>query len=114
MQAAAGNGIAEERDEQSERSSRRHRWPRPRRDGGSWRDDAAAVDYGRQLVAETYALIGPEVADPAMRYAGNNLACQDCHIDGGTRGHGLALVGRLGEVSEAAARRRHGDRSPTG
>lgn len=50
-------------------------------------------DYGRQLVAETYALIGPEVRDPAMRFAGNNLACQNCHMDAGTRSHGLSLVG---------------------
>lgn len=28
-----------------------------------------------------------------MRYAGNNLACQDCHRDAGTRAGGLALVG---------------------
>lgn len=51
------------------------------------------ADYGRQLIAETYALIGPEVADHAMRYAGNNLACQNCHLDAGTRSHGLSLVG---------------------
>lgn len=28
-----------------------------------------------------------------MRFAGNNLACQNCHMDAGTRNHGLALVG---------------------
>ncbi|MFT3973248.1 MAG: c-type cytochrome [Amaricoccus sp.] len=28
-----------------------------------------------------------------MRYAGNNLACQNCHMDAGTRSHGLSLVG---------------------
>ena len=56
-------------------------------------DDIAAIHYGRQIVAQTYAIIGPEVADPAMRFAGNNLACQSCHLDGGTRPEGLALVG---------------------
>jgi thiosulfate dehydrogenase len=55
--------------------------------------DEALIDYGRQLVDETYAFIGPEVADPAMRYAGNNLACQDCHLDGGRTSHGLSLAG---------------------
>ena len=28
------------------------------------------VAYGRALLASTYAIIGPEVADPDMRYAG--------------------------------------------
>lgn len=28
-----------------------------------------------------------------MRYAGNNLACQNCHMDAGLRDDGLALVG---------------------
>jgi thiosulfate dehydrogenase len=55
--------------------------------------DPEAVHYGRRLITETYALIGPEVDDPGMRYAGNNLACQNCHIDGGRRNAGLALVG---------------------
>ena len=58
-----------------------------------WSADPAAIHYGRRLVAETYAFIGPEVADPAMRFAGNNLACQNCHLDGGRVDRGLALVG---------------------
>jgi thiosulfate dehydrogenase len=58
-------------------------------------------DYGRQLVSETYALIGPEVADPAMRYAGNNLACANCHLDAGTRAHGLSLVGVVAKYPKA-------------
>ena len=28
-----------------------------------------------------------------MRFAGNDLACQDCHLNGGRTSHGLALVG---------------------
>jgi thiosulfate dehydrogenase len=55
--------------------------------------EVEAVHYGRRLVAETSTLIGPEVSDSAMRFAGNNLACASCHIDAGTRPHGLALVG---------------------
>src|SRR5262245_9546359 len=37
------------------------------------------VRRGRDLVSATYAHIGPEVADPAKRFAGNNLACGNCH-----------------------------------
>ena len=89
--------------------------PRPRRGARPRRRRRrGAIDYGRQLVDATYAFIGPEVADPAMRYAGNNLACQDCHLDGGRTSHGLALVGRVGEVSQGAARRRHARRWPSG
>ncbi len=53
----------------------------------------AEEQMGRRLIAETPSLIGPDVADPAQRYAGNNLACQNCHLDAGTRSHGLSLVG---------------------
>lgn len=48
---------------------------------------------GEELVRHTAALIGPQASDPARRYAGNNLDCQSCHIDGGTRKFGLPLVG---------------------
>ena len=43
------------------------------------------VRYGKALVNETYKYIGPEVADPKMRYAGNNLACSSCHQEAGTK-----------------------------
>ena len=55
--------------------------------------DAETIRYGYQLMAQTFAVIGPEVADKAMRFAGNNLACQNCHLDGGTNRVGLSLVG---------------------
>ncbi len=55
--------------------------------------DGGLIAYGYQLVARTFGAIGPEVADPAMRFAGDNLACQNCHLDGGTNRTGLPLVG---------------------
>lgn len=55
--------------------------------------DGQMVSLGYRLVTETFALIGPEVADPAKRFAGNNLACKNCHLDGGTNRTGLPLVG---------------------
>jgi thiosulfate dehydrogenase len=51
------------------------------------------VALGYKLVTETYALIGPDVSNPAMRFAGNNLSCQDCHLNAGTVRSGLPLVG---------------------
>lgn len=56
-------------------------------------DWGRTVRYGRDLIAKTSSLIGPEVKDPAHRFAGNNLNCQSCHINAGTKQFGLALVG---------------------
>lgn len=58
-------------------------------------DDAHGRDvrFGRRLVTQTYALIGPLAADPAQRFAGNNLACADCHLEAGTKKFGLPLFG---------------------
>ena len=55
--------------------------------------DGELIARGYRLVSQTFAEIGPEVADPARRFAGNNLSCQNCHIDGGTNRHALPLVG---------------------
>ena len=55
--------------------------------------DGELIAYGYRLVSQTFAVIGPEVSDPAKRFAGNNLSCQNCHLDGGTNRTGLPLVG---------------------
>lgn len=51
------------------------------------------VREGRALFTETYAHIGPEVADPEKRFAGNNLACGSCHLQAGTQKFGIPMVG---------------------
>jgi thiosulfate dehydrogenase len=53
------------------------------------------ISYGYRLVAQTFAEIGPNASHADKRFAGNNLACQSCHLDGGTNRHGLPLVGVL-------------------
>ena len=71
-------------------------WPQPdptRLPAGAWKD---SVLYGQKLVVETYAVIGPEVADRKMRYSGNNLSCQSCHLQGGTQRFALPLIGVYG------------------
>lgn len=65
--------------------------------------------YGRSIIEATYAHIGPAAADPADRFAGNNLACTNCHLQAGLKKFGLPLVAasadypaystRSGEVS---------------
>jgi thiosulfate dehydrogenase len=52
---------------------------------------------GRDLITATYAHIGPEVPNAASRYAGNNLACGNCHLEAGTKKFGIPLFGLLGE-----------------
>jgi thiosulfate dehydrogenase len=54
--------------------------------------DVGLSGYGRELVTQTYAEIGPEVPDLHRRFAGNNLACQSCHLDAGTNPHALPLT----------------------
>ncbi|MGC2854634.1 c-type cytochrome [Novispirillum sp. DQ9] len=51
------------------------------------------VRYGHALAVETYRHIGPEVADPAMRYSGNNLACQSCHLNAATQPYSMPWTG---------------------
>jgi len=65
---------------------------------GALPDDANGrlVRRGRDLVTATYAHIGPEVADSAKRFAGNNLACGNCHLQAGTKKFGIPLFGLFG------------------
>ena len=51
------------------------------------------VKYGKELSERTFAHIGPEVRNPKMRYAGNNLACVSCHEAGGTKPFAMPWVG---------------------
>jgi thiosulfate dehydrogenase len=60
---------------------------------GAWKD---TVLYGRRLFNETYALVGPEVPDKSMRYSGNNLSCQSCHLQSGTQSFAIPMVGIYG------------------
>jgi thiosulfate dehydrogenase len=55
------------------------------------------VRRGRDLITATYAHIGPEVPAVADRYAGNNLACSNCHLEAGTKKFGLPLFGLYGD-----------------
>lgn len=52
----------------------------------------ATADYGHRLFTQTPALLGPDVADPEMRYSGSRLACSSCHLDEGTELGTLGLA----------------------
>jgi thiosulfate dehydrogenase len=62
------------------------------------------VRRGRDLITATYAHIGPEVPDAANRYAGNNLACGNCHLEAGTKKFALPIFGLFGEYPRYNAR----------
>jgi len=73
---------------------------------GALPNDAASqqVRRGRDLITATYAHVGPEVADPAKRFAGNNLACANCHLEAGTKKFGIPLFGLFWMFPEYTAR----------
>lgn len=74
----------------------------------------ATVEYGRRLLRETAALIGPNAEDPAMRYSGSNLDCASCHLETGMNPGTLSLLpstpryprhsGRDGEMQDMRSR----------
>jgi hypothetical protein len=41
------------------------------------------IRYGKDLIVNTPRHVGKNATDPAMRYAGNDLACQNCHLNAG-------------------------------
>jgi thiosulfate dehydrogenase len=62
------------------------------------------VRYGHALMVDTPGQIGPEAGDPAKRYAGNNLTCQNCHLEAGTQPHALPLTGVWGQFPQYRGR----------
>ena len=52
----------------------------------------ATEEYGRRLVSDTAALLGPDHADPNMRYSGIRLACSACHLGAGADPGVLSLL----------------------
>jgi thiosulfate dehydrogenase len=73
---------------------------------GALPDNASSrqIRRGRDLITATYAHIGPEVSDPPRRFAGNNLACGNCHLNAGTKKFGIPLFGLFGEFPVYSAR----------
>lgn len=41
------------------------------------------IRYGHDIVIQTAQTIGPLAAEPARRFAGNRLACTNCHLNAG-------------------------------
>lgn len=64
----------------------------------------ALVKYGQALFTDTANEIGPEVADRTKRFAGNNLACQSCHLQGGTKPYAMPVIGVWGQFPQYRGR----------
>ena len=62
------------------------------------------VKYGHALVTDTANAIGPTVADPGKRFSGNNLACQNCHLQAGTQPYAMPLTGIWGQFPQYRGR----------
>ncbi len=62
------------------------------------------VKYGYSLFIDTANELGPTVPYPARRFAGNNLACQQCHLQGGSQPYAMPLMGVWGQFPQYRAR----------
>lgn len=51
------------------------------------------IKYGYEIIRNTSLHIGPKQSDSTQIYAGNNLACASCHLDGGTKPYAAPLIG---------------------
>lgn len=62
------------------------------------------IRLGRYIFIHTYNYIGPDVKDPAKRFTGTNMDCQNCHFKGGTVKYVLGLIGVYNDYPEYDAR----------
>ena len=51
------------------------------------------IQYGHQVITQTSKVIGPMANDNTMMFAGNNLACSNCHLDAGRKIGAGSFVG---------------------
>ena len=62
------------------------------------------VKYGHKLFSDTANEIGPAVSAAEKRFAGNNLACENCHLRAGTQPYAMPLIGVWGQFPQYRAR----------
>jgi thiosulfate dehydrogenase len=66
-----------------------------------------SIRAGRELFTNTANELGPTVPDPARRFAGNHLTCQNCHLQAGTKPYAMPLTGVWGQFPQYRAREGH-------
>ena len=57
------------------------------------REESELIRYGKLLLTDTYAQLGPGAEDEQMRFSGNSLNCTSCHQNNGTKQFGLPWMG---------------------
>ena len=62
------------------------------------------VEYGYLLIKETSAHMGPMAPEPKLRFAGNNLACANCHLKSGTQAGSASWVGVINRFPQFGGR----------
>ena len=65
---------------------------------------AKLVKYGHALFTDTANEIGPAVPDASKRFSGNNLTCQNCHLQAGTQPYAMPMVGVWGQFPQYRGR----------
>jgi thiosulfate dehydrogenase len=53
----------------------------------------AEIKYGYELITKTSNYIGPLAKNPAMQFSGNNLSCNNCHLNAGRKIGSGSFVG---------------------
>src|SRR5260370_10082811 len=62
------------------------------------------VKYGQALFTDTANEIGPTVSYPKLRFACNNLACKNCHLQAGSQPYAIPLIGVWRQFPQYPAR----------
>ncbi len=56
-------------------------------------EKGAQIKFGYLLITKTSDYIGPLSKDPSKQYAGNNLVCNNCHLNAGRKAGSGSYVG---------------------
>ena len=105
--ALSANAFAQQPPAEAPKSTVIKNWTAPDVDTLPNDTYGQLVRYGKKLATETYAIIGPEVKDKKMRYAGNNFACQSCHEDAATKPYAMPWVGVSAVFPQYRGRENH-------
>ena len=79
------------------------RWA-PERERSARVPAIATEEYGKRLLAQTAELLGPDVADPKMRFNQSRLSCGACHLGTGTEPGTLGLPPAFGHYPRFSGR----------
>jgi thiosulfate dehydrogenase len=62
------------------------------------------IKYGYELFLNTPKYLGPDNSKGNIVYAGNNLACNNCHMDAGTKPYSGLLIGIINRFPQFRGR----------